>query len=119
MGEKYRLKENVGKHYLPFEKGKPMVAMKTGDLIDEENIPSAARDKFELASAKAERIKVERVVVNNLVAREESEGKWEVKHKKTGQRVHSDFLTKKEAEELLGEPIVGEKKFSRRKAGSK
>ena len=110
--QKWRLKLNVGKHYLPPTKeseGMP-VLMKPGTIVEEEDIPCAAKDKFEMVPIEGAGAKPKTVYVNNLEAREEEEGKWRVIHKKTGVAVHEDLLTKGEAEEILGQPIVEKEK---------
>ncbi len=108
MGQKYRLKKGVGKHYLPAEKGKPLEFMEPGTIVDEEDVPPSARDKFEPAVA-GRGGKPEKEIVNNLEAVEEEKGKWKVVHKKTGVSVHDGYLTRSEASDLLGEPIKEDK----------
>ncbi len=105
MGQKYRLKKGVGKHYLKGAKE----PMKPGEIVNEEDIPPSAKDKFEPAVA-GRSGSPEKEIVNNLEAVEEEKGKWKVIHKKTGVSVHDGYLTRSEASDLLGEPIVAEEK---------
>ena len=118
--KKYRLKHGVGKHYLPPGKqGDIGVLMKPGTRVSIEEIPVAAKDKFELiGTGKVEEVKT--ITINNLEAVDEAgDGKWVVLHKKTGKPIHEGFLTKSEAEELLGEPIVEKKKKPTRSTTTK
>ncbi len=119
MSQRYRLKQNVGKHYLPPEKplGEPPILMPAGTIIPEEEVPYAARDKFELVIPGGGNNGTGRV--NNLEVVDEGDGKFSVIHKKTKKAVHDGFVTKSEAEDLIGEVIEEKKKFTRKKAKAK
>lgn len=119
MSQRYRLKHNVGKHYLPPEKpqGYPPIEMPPGTIIPEEEVPVAARDKFELVIPGGGSNGTGRV--NNLEVVDEGDGKFSVVHKKTRKAVHDGFVTKSEAEDYLGEVIEDKKKFTRKKAKAK
>lgn len=99
-----RLKEKVGFH-IRYEPGKGKVKYFPGDVMEVENIKElgGAADKFEILDPVPEESLIELdapAIMLKMVHR--GGGRYNVVNTKTDDPINEDYLTKKEAETMIG-----------------
>lgn len=113
-----RLKEKVGFH-IRQEEGKGRVKYLPGDIMEVENIKElgGAADKFEILDPVPEENPIELdAPATTLKMEHRGGGRYNVINIETDEPINEDYLTKKEAEEMVGEPeITKEEKPKKRR----
>lgn len=111
------LKEKVGFH-IRMEVGKGKVKYLPGDIMEVEDIKElgGAADKFEILDPvpKENPIELDMPAVA-LKMEHRGGGRYNVINVETDEPINEDYLTKKEAEEMVGEPEITKEEKSKRR----
>lgn len=112
-----KLKEKVGFH-IRQEEGKGRVKYLPGDIMEVENIKElgGAADKFEILDPVPEENPIELdKPATTLKMEHRGGGRYNVINIETDEPINEDYLTKKEAEEMVGSVEEVEKKAKSRR----